>query len=151
MNVPHLVCVFQDVYCCFFFKFESLLMEVVRHILSPYIWNLYFKYLFTYCIDVPLVPKIEYFTVEGRNVLLKFKPNCNGGLHQQFVVEYRKTSDQNWTRAGIINDTFQDDTILYRLPLLEPDWEYCVQIYSVNAIGQSDTTEVCSINTHVLG
>lgn len=86
----------------------------------------------------------------GTNVLVLFKRNFNGGLQQQFVVKYKGARDQNWTYAGIINDSLQE-TFSYRLPFLEEDREYCVLLYSINAIGRSNTTEVCSIKIHEAG
>ena len=79
-----------------------------------------------------------------------FKREFNGGYHQQFVVEYRKQDDYNWTHATSLQDT-HNDLLVYMILELEPDRKYCVSLYSINKIGRSKASERCSLGKALPG
>ena len=107
------------------------------------------KLIFNHCplLDVPNIPYIEVVSVGDTHIAVMIGRNFNGGSEQTFFVEYKPFIANHWNCFAVINDTFGNNTTL-RIHNLEYDIEYCVQIYSPNFFGGSNSTTKCSIRTN---
>lgn len=80
--------------------------------------------------------------IPGHNTLtITWLRNFNGGAEQQFILAYRKITDEKWKTSVPINDTF-DTCCVYVLKYLNDDTNYEIRLYSNNSLGRSNFTRV---------
>ncbi|XP_052221098.1 neural cell adhesion molecule 1-like isoform X2 [Dreissena polymorpha] len=95
--------------------------------------------------EKPCVPgslKVQDGSITDRSFTVAWKPNCDGGSEQWFVVRYKLMPDGLWRYGRVPEGTYT-----YTLNGLAPGSLYDMRLFAENAVGKSGETEIISVTT----
>lgn len=97
------------------------------------------------CLGKPVKPNVLNYTSSTTWIYVTMEPGSDGGLHQEFIIEYRKQRNKKWKWLLVENDG--KSSVSHYISSLDPSTAYEFMIFARNSIGNSSSTETYRVWT----
>lgn len=92
-------------------------------------------------VDHPETPSNVSIIAKANNLFVSWCPGFNGGVKQNFFIEYKTESLSNWTFVGPVTGNMKNK-INFTLHFVTPDTFYLVRVFSRNIYGDSNKSDI---------
>ncbi|XP_071179627.1 protein turtle homolog B-like [Mytilus edulis] len=93
----------------------------------------------------PVQPKVFMYDSSTTDIHGVLEPGSDGGLQQEFIIEYRKQQNKDW--KWLIVENIGTSRVSFHIPSLDHSTAYEFRIRARNSIGNSSSTDTLTVRT----